>query len=171
MAQNLPDVVVNEQAMDDTDEQMAEQKVDEAPPSYEDTLTSETEGLIADMKKKADVDRKQLKESLYKVKHVKEKEGEGLYNSLFGMVVQDCVDSIVKKEVIGLTAEMCRFRNNISEKMLADESRMDSPMNIAGLPAGFAEAWKIWKAGNTEEGRDTRGEESYQALVAAITAE
>ena len=159
MAQNLPDVVVNEQA------------VDEAPPSYEDTLTSETESLITEMKKKADVDRKQLKESLYKVKHVKEKEGECLYDSLLGMVVQVSVDSIVKKEVIGLTAEMCRFRNNISEKMLADESRMDSPMNIAGLAEGFAEAWKIWKAGNTEEGRDARGEMSYQALMAALATE
>ena len=159
MAQNLPDVVVNEQA------------VDEAPPSYEDTLTSETESLITEMKTKSDADKKEVKRRLDEVKQVREKDGEGLYNSLFGMLVQDCVDSIVKKEVIGLTAEMCRFRNNISEKMLADESRMDSPMNIAGLAEGFAEAWKIWKAGNTEEGRDTRGEESYQALVAAITAE
>ena len=159
MAQNLPDVVVNEQA------------VDEAPPSYEDTLTSETESLITEMKTKSDADKKEVKRRLDEVKQVREKDGEGLYNSLFGMLVQDCVDSIVKKEVLYLTAEMCRFRNNISEKMLADESRMDSPMNIAGLAEGFAEAWKIWKAGNTEEGRDARGEESYQALVAAITAE
>ena len=169
MAQNLPDVVVTEQ-MDDTDEQMTEQK-DDSPPSYEDTLKSKTEGLIADMKNKADVDRKQLKESLYRVKHVKEKEGEGLYDSLLGMVVQDSVDSIVKKEVMYLTTEMSRFRNNISEKMFADESRRGSSMNIVGLAEGFAKAWKIWRAGDTEEGRDARGEESYQAFVAAITKE
>ena len=155
MAQNLPDVVVNEQAMDD------------APPSYEDTLTSETETLIAEMKTKSDADKKEVKRRLDEVKQVREKSGEGLYNSLFGMLVQDCVDSILKKEVVKLTTEMYRFRNNISEKMLADESRMDAPMNIAGLPDGFAEAWKIWRAGDTEEAR----EESYQALVTALSTE
>ena len=159
MAQNLPDVVVNEQARDD------------APPSYEDTLTSETESLIAEMKSKAAADKKEVKERLDEAKQVREKAGEGLYNSLFGMLVQDCVDSILKKEMVYLTVEMCRFRNNISEKMLADESRMDAPMNIAGLPDGFAEAWKIWRAGDTEEARDTRGEKSYQALVTALSTE
>ena len=158
MAQNLPDVVVNEQ-MDDT------------PPSYEDTLTSETESLIAEMKSKAAADKKEVKERLNEAKQVKEKAGESLYNSLFGMLIQDCVDSILKKEVVYLTVEMCRFRNNISKKMLADESRMDTPLNIAGLPDGFAEAWKIWRAGDTEEARDARGEKSYQALVTAISTE
>ena len=158
MAQNLPDVVVNEQ-MDDT------------PPSYEDTLTSETESLIAEMKSKAAADKKEVKERLNEAKQVREKADESLYNSLFGMLIQDCVDSILKKEVVYLTVEMCRFRNNISEKMLADESRMDTPMNIAGLPDGFAEAWKIWRAGDTEEARDTRGEKSYQALVTALSTE
>ena len=102
---------------------------------------------------------------------MKEKAGEGLYNSLFGMLVQDCVDSILKKEVMNLTVEMCRFRNNISEKMLADESRKDAPMNIAQLHEGFDEAWKIWRAGDTEEARDTRREKSYQALVTALSME
>ena len=159
MAENLPDVVVTEQTND-------------LPPSYEDTKTmSEAESIIAEMKSKADADKKEMKERLNQAKQVKEKAGDGLYNSLFGMLVQDCVDSILKKEVVNLTVEMCRFRNNISEKMLADESRMDTPMNIAGLPDGFAEAWKIWRAGDTEEARDTRGEKSYQALVTALSME
>ena len=170
MAQNLPDVVVNEQ-MDDTDEQTVEQKVDDTPPSYEDTLKSETESLMTEMKKKAVADKKEVKKRFDQAREVREKDGEGLYNSLFGMLVQDCVDSILRKEMVNLTAEMCRFRNNISQKMCADESRIDAPMNIAGLPDGFAEAWKIWRAGDTEEGRDARGEMSYQALVTAITAE
>ena len=140
MAENLPDVVVTEQRED-------------TPPSYDESLKSETESLMAEMKAKSDVDKKEVRRMLDDVKQVKEKAGEGLYNSLFGMVVQDCVDSIVKKEVIYLTTEMCRFRNNISEKMVADESRMDAPMNIARLYEGFAEAWKIWRAGDTEEGR------------------
>ena len=158
MAENLPDVVVTEQ-------------LDDLPQSYEDTQTSEAESIIAEMKSKADADRKEIKERLDQAKQVKEKAGDGLYNSLFGMLVQDCVDSIVKKEVVNITMEVCRFRNNISEKMLADESRMDAPMNIAGLHEGFAEAWKIWRAGDTEEARDARGEKSYQALVTALSME
>ena len=158
MAENLPDVVVTEQ-------------MDDLPPSYEDTQTSEAESIIAEMKSKADADKKEMRERLDQVKQVKENAGEGLYNSLFGMLVQDCVDSILKKEVVNLTMEMCRFRNNISEKMLADESRADTPMNIAGLSEGFAESWKIWRAGDTEEARDTRGEKSYQALVTALSTE
>ena len=78
---------------------------------------------------------------------------------------------ILKKEVVKLTVEMCRFRNNISEKILAEESRADAPMNIGGLPEGFAEAWRIWRAGDTEEARDARGEKSYQALVTALSTE
>ena len=158
MAESLPDVVVTEQRED-------------VPPSYDESLRSETESIIAEMKMKSDANKKEMKRRLDEVKHVKENAGESLYNSLFGLLVQDCVDSIVKKEVINLTVEMSRFRNNISEKMLADESRMDTPMNIARLCEGFDEAWKIWRAGDTEEGRDARGEKSYQALVTAISME
>ena len=158
MAESLPDVVVTEQ-MEDT------------PPSYDESLRSETERIIAEMKAKSDANKKEMERRLDEVKQVKEKAGESLYNSLFGMLVQDCVDSIVKKEVIYLTVEMSRFRNNISEKMLADESHMDSPLNIARLSEGFEEAWKIWRAGDTEEGRDAREEKSYQALVTALSME
>ena len=156
MAEKLPDVVVTEQ-MDEA-----------APPSYDESQRSEAESIIAEMRSKADADRKEMKERLNEAKEVREKGGESLYNSLFGMLVQDCVDSILKKEVVKLTVEMCRFRNNISEKMLADESRADAPMNILGMPEGFAEAWRIWRSSDTEE---TRGEESYQALVTALSLE
>ena len=150
----LPDVVVNE-----------------VPPSYDESQTTEAEGLITEMKLKADADRKEMKERLDCAKQVKEEAGESLYNKLFGMLVQDCVDSILKKEVVRLTTEMCLFRKNISEKMTADESTIGKPMNIGGLPAGFNEAWRLWRAGDTEDGRATRGETSCQALVTAISTE
>ena len=158
MAENLPDVVVTEQ-------------MDDLPPSYEDTQTSEAESIIAEMKSKADAGRKEMRERLDQVKQVKEKAGDGLYDSLFGMLVQDCVDAIVKKEVTYLTVEMCRFRNNISEKLTADESCKGASMNIARLYEAFDEAWKIWRAGDTEEARDARGEKSYQALITVLTTE
>ena len=154
MAESLPDVVVTEQT---------------APPSYDEAQRSEAESIIAEMRSKADADRKEVKKRLNDAKEVREKDGESVYHSLFGMLVQDCVDSILKKEVVKLTVEMCRFRNNISEKMMADESRAEAPMNILGMPEGFAEAWRIWRAGDTEEGRHLRGEESYQALVSALS--
>ena len=158
MAERLPDVVVTEQ-------------MDDVPPSYDESQKSEAESIIAEMKSKAEADRKEMRERLNQAKEVKEKADESLYSSLFGMLIQDCVDSILKKEVVKLTMEMCRFRNNISEEMMNDEGRADAPMNIAGLHEGFAEAWRIWRAGDTEEGRDVRGEESYQALVTALSTE
>ena len=101
---------------------------------------------------------------------MKEDEGESLYRGLFGMLVKDCVQSILKKEVVYLTAEMCRFRNNIAQKMVEDESRADAPMNLARLYEGFAEAWRIWRAGDTEDARDARGDASYQVLVTVLSS-
>ena len=97
MAEKLPDVVVTEQ-------------MDDAPPSYEDMQRSEAESIIAEMKSKADADREEMKERLNKAKQVKEKAGESSCNSLFGMLIQDCVDSILKKEVVNLTVEMWSFQ-------------------------------------------------------------
>ncbi len=141
---------------------------DEVPPSYDDSQEAEARVIIDKMKSKANADRKEVRDLLNQAKEVKVENGEGLYNSLFGMLVQDCVDSILKKEVVNLTVEMCRFRKNISEKMLADESRAEAPMNIAHLPEGFNEAWRL---GDTEEGKATREEASYQALVTALATE
>ena len=145
--------------------------MNETPPSHSESQEAETKNLIDQMKAKADTDREEMRERLNQAKEVKTESGEGLYNSLFGMLVQDCVDSILKKEVVWLTVEMCRFRKNISEKMLADESRAEAPMNIARLPEGFNEAWRLWKLGDTEEGKATRGEASYQALITALATE
>ena len=143
----------------------------EVPPSYNESQEAEAMIIIDEMKSKADADKKEMRERLNQAKEVKTVDGEGLYNTLFGMLVQDCVDSILKKEVVNLTVEMCRFRKNISEKMLADESRAEAPMNIARLPEGFNEAWRLWRLDDTEEGGATRGEASYQALVTALSTE
>ena len=143
----------------------------EVPPSYSESQKAEAMIIRDEMKSKADADKKEMRERLNQAKEVKTESGEGLYNSLFGMLVQDCVDSILKKEVVNLTVEMCRFRKNISEKMLADESRAEAPMNIARLPEGFNEAWRLWRLGDTEEGRATREEASYQALITALATE
>ena len=152
------------------DEAVTEQ-VNDVPPSYEDSQEAETRVIIDQIRSKANADREEIKERLNQAKEVKTESGDGLYNSLFGMLVQDCVDSILKKEVVNLTVEMCRFRKNISEKMLADESRINAPMNIARLPKGFNEAWRLWRLGDTEEGRAGREEASYQALVTALSTE
>ena len=139
----------------------------EVPPSYNESQEAEAMTIIDEMKSKAEADKKEMRERLNQAKEVKTVEGEGLYNSLFGLLIQDCVDSILKKEVVKLTVEMCRFRKNISEKMLADKSRDNAPMNIAGLPEGFNEAWRLWRLG--EEGN--REEASYQALITALEKE
>ena len=139
------------------------------PPSYSESQEAEAMTIIDEMKAKADADKKEMRERLNQAKEVKTVDGEGLYNSLFGLLIQDCVDSILKKEVVKLTVEMCRFRRNISEKMLADKSRNNAPMNITRLPEGFNEAWRLWRLGDTEEGN--REEASYQALITALEKE
>ena len=158
MGEKLPDVDATE-------------RMDDSPLSYDESQATEARSIMAEMKLKSNADNKEVKEMLRQAGHVKEESAESLYSGLFVMLVQDCVDSILKKEVVKLTMEMCRFRKNISEKMLADESRADAPMNIARLHEGFDEAWKMRRAGGTEEARATRGEESYQALVTALTME
>ena len=170
MAENLPDVPPSPppysgpqgaEAMTITDSEVP------SPPSYDESQVAEASGIIDEMKAKANADREEMRERLNQAKEVKTVEVEGLYNSLFGLLIQDCVDSILKKEVVKLSVEMCRFRRNISEKMLADKSRDNAPMNIAGLPEGFNEAWRLWRLG--EEG--TREEASYQALITALEKE
>ena len=159
MAENLPDVVSS---------------TSDVPPSYSESQEAEAMTIIDEMKSKAEADKKEMRERLNQAKEVKTVDGEGLYNSLFGLLIQDCVDSILKNEVVKLTVEMCRFRKNISEKMLADKSRDNAPMNIAGLPEGFNEAWRLWKLwglDNTEEGKAKREELSYQALITALEKE
>ena len=166
MAENLPDVPPpysesqGAEAMTTTDSGVP-------PPSYDESQVAETSGIIVAMRAKADADREEMKERLNQAKEVQSVDGEGLYNSLFGLLIQDCVDSILKKEVVRLTVEMCRFRRNISEKMMADNSRDNAPMNIANLPEGFNEAWRLWRLG--EEGN--REEASYQALITALEKE
>ena len=168
MAENLPDVPPPY-----SESQGAEARTitdsGVPPPSYDESQGAEATTIIDAMKAKANADREEMRERLNQAKEVKTEDGEGLYNSLFGLLIQDCVDSILKKEVVKLTVEMCRFRRNISEKMLADRSHDNAPVNIANLPEGFNEAWRLWRLGDTEEG--DREEASYQALVTALDKE
>ena len=113
MAEKLPDVVVTEMSERLANVNVTEQ-MDDSPPSYEDSQTVEAKNIMAEMKSKADANRKEMRERLNYAKQVKEEAGDSLYNGLFSMLVQDCVDSILKKEVVYLTMEMCRFRKNIS---------------------------------------------------------
>ena len=170
MAENLSDVPLSPPPYDESQGAEAMTITDSgvsAPPSYDESQVVEASGIIVALKAKANADREEVRERLNHAKEVKTEDDEGLYNGLFGMLVQDSVDSILKKEVVRLTVEMCRFRRNISEKMLADRSRDNAPMNIARLPEGFNEAWRLWRLG--EEG--TREEASYQALITALEKE
>ena len=60
------------------------------------------------------------------------------------MIIKDSVDAILKREVIHLTAQMCRFRNNIATKLPADEEITDdTPIDLLKVPEGFEDAWKV----------------------------
>ena len=91
-----------------------------------------------------------------------------MYWTLFGIVVKDCVNTILKKEVLYLTVEMSRFRKNISQRMVQDESLTDAaPLKLSRLTEGFAEAWKVWR----EDKSNDKGELSYKALSVSVIPE
>ena len=93
---------------------------------------------------------------------MEEKEGETLYKSLFRRIVKDSVDSILKGEVVNLIMQMSLFRNNISRRMITDESTTDATaVNMMEMPKGFEEAWRVWKE---QDKNDDQEELSYQAL-------
>ena len=84
------------------------------------------------------------------------------------MVVKD---SILKTKLMYLTAEMSRFRNNISPGIAQDESLDEKPLNLLRLADGFKEAWRIWREGDIEDGRDARKENSFQAFLTIVSSE
>ena len=174
MAERLPDVLppsYNESQGAEVPPSYSESQGAEVPLSYDESQGEVAMNFIDELKSKAEADKKEMRERLNQAKEVKKVDGEGLYSSLFGLLIQDCVDSILKKEVVKLTVEMCRFRRNISEKMVTDKSRDNAPMNITRLPEGFNEAWRLWRLGEAQEGGVTREEASYQALITALEKE
>ena len=130
---------------------------------YKQSMEMELKYAVDELKAKMNDDKKRCKHMLNQASEV-EAEGESSYKTLFGMVVKDCVDTILKKEVMYLTVEMSRFRRNFSRRLVQDESlTFKSPLNLSRLPEGFQEAWKTW----IQDDRDTREELSYKAAAAS----
>ena len=107
-------------------------------------------------------DKEDCLEALKVAGGVERTKGESLYKTLFDMIIKDSVDAILKREVIHLTVQMCRFRNKIAKKLPADEEITDdTPIDLLKVPEGFEDAWKVWK--EQEENKDLE-ELSYKAL-------
>ena len=101
----------------------------------------------SDLRSKMEENGKECRRVLKEDSKVDKTEGESAYAELFGMVVHDSVDSILKKEVHGLALEMEGFRNSLCAKMGGDETARDKPLNLLRLSDGFEEAWKVWRGG------------------------
>lgn len=92
----------------------------------EDTTDEQTPGLeelrirVANMKLKMQQDKRLLDTAI----RVEKKEGESLNRSMFGLIVKDGVDSILKGEVVNVTMQMSLFRNNVSSKQLSSKSKL-----------------------------------------------
>ena len=146
-----------------------EEKLKETMLEEEQQTKSSEEELsetLTDLKVKLQQDKEDCQQLLRMATEVKEKEGESLYKSVFGMIVQDSMDSIMKREVVRLTVQISLFRNNISRRLLTDETLTDeTPLNIMNVPKGFEEAWKVWKE---QDNKECQGELSYQALRSLI---
>ena len=82
------------------------------------------------MESKREAHKQAVRESLNHVSQVKQVEGETVYANLFGMIVKDCVDTILKSEEMNLSYEMNQFRNSIAQGIAEDESLEDEPLNL-----------------------------------------
>ena len=122
----------------------------------------------SELKSKMEENGKECKHVLKEVSKVDKSEGESAYAELFGMVVHDCVDSILKREVNSLALEMEGFRNGLCAKIGGDETVRDKPLNLLRLSNGFDEAWKVWRS----VGADVdRSEATYRRFVAVVSEE
>ena len=179
----LPDVVVDEmlksfeesktaEAQELVEEVKAQREkdepmVDEETQTDESSRDAEIKRLLLELKLKRVKDRQVVNENLKRVREVKEDEDESVYESLFGLVVQDCVDAILKKELMGLTFEMNRFRNNIAKGIGADPALMGKRLNMMGLPGAFEESWKVWRQSDLED----KEKKSFQTFLSKLLPE
>ena len=186
----LPDVVVDEmlksfeesktaEAQELVEEVKAQREKDreaeDAPMVDEETQTNESPSsrdaeirkLMLELKLKRVKDRQVVNENLKRVREVKEDEDESVYESLFGLVVQDSVDAILKKELMGLTLEMNGFRNNIAKGITGDPTLSGRRLNMMSLPEAFEESWKVWRQSDLED----REKKSFQTLLSKLLPE
>ena len=128
----------------------------------------ELRACASDLKSKMEENGKECKRVLKEVSKVAKSEGESAYEELFGMVVHDCVDSILKREVNSLAVEMEGFRNGLCAKLCGDETLRDKPMNLLRLSDGFDEAWKVWRSVGADV---NRSEATFRRFVAVVSEE
>ena len=137
-------------------------------PNVEVPTVEEMRKCVDELKSKREKDGKECKHVLEAVSKVDKSEGESVYAELFGVVVQECVDSIMKKEVECLVLEIVGFRCALSEKISGDESVQDKPMNLLYLWDAFKEAWKVWRSSGDDV---DRSEAAYRRFVAIVSEE
>ena len=125
----------------------------------------EMRACASELKSKMEENGKECKHVLKEVSKVDKIEGESAYAELFGMVVHDCVDSILKKEVDSLALEMEGFRNSLCAKIGGDDTARDKPMNLLRLSDGFDEAWKVWRCGAVAD----REEAAYRRFLETVS--
>ena len=126
----------------------------------------ELKAVMSELEQKSKEDAKDCKRFLDAACEVEEVEGESLHKRLFSMLIRDCVDTILKKEVMYLSMEMTSFRSNLALQISSDER--DDPLNVAALYESFQKAWQVWRAGDTESGRDGRAKASYEVFTSLL---
>ena len=135
-------------------------------PNVEVPTIEEMHECVGELKSKMEKDKKECKRVLEAVSKVDKSEGESIYAELFGMVVHDCVDSILKKEVECLALEIGSFRCSLSQKISTDEAVQEKPMNLLRLRDAFEKAWKVWRSSG--DGVDS-AEAPYRSFVTTVS--
>ena len=135
-------------------------------PNVEVATVEEMRECVGELKSKMEKDKKECKRVLEAVSKVDKSEGESVYAELFGTVVHDCVDSILKKEVECLALDIGSFRCGLSEKIGGDESVQEKPTNLLRLRDAFEEAWKVWRSsGDVVD----RAEAAYRSFATTVS--
>ena len=127
----------------------------------------EAKRLLGELESKREADKQAVRESLNHVSQVKQVEGETVCANLFGMIVKDCVDTILKREMMNLSYKMNQFRNSIAQGIAEDESLGDEPLNLLNLPERLEEAWRIWKQSDPEDQK----KKSFQMFLSEVLPE
>ena len=170
MAEKLESTALKLEAdLQETVDKLKESVLEEVDQAKDQQTSSEDEELnktVTALKVKMQQDKEDCKRLLNMASQVEEKEDESMYKSVFGLIIKDSIDSILKREIVHLTMQMSLFRNNVSRKMLSDDTLTDeTPLNIMNVLKGFEEEWKVWKE---QDKNDCQEDLSYQALRSLI---
>ena len=86
-------------------------------------------------------------------------------DSLFVILLQGIVRSVLEESKVRLAEEMVSFRKSIAERMLnCSEHKMNEEVNLLKLDESFRAAWNKWM----ETPRERKADEAYKVFESCL---